>query len=65
MNNKEKNKILESITDMPNEYFDGHTEFKNMTPEERLVWLSEGIYFVYHVAQNNPSLGCAKFFQNK
>ena len=27
--------------------FDGHTDFKKMTPKQKLLWLSNTAYFVY------------------
>jgi hypothetical protein len=38
----ERKKILNTVKP---EDFDGHTEFRKMSPEQRLRWLSEGAKF--------------------
>ncbi len=37
------------ISALKPEDFDGHTEFRKMTPEQRLRWLSEGAKFIYNI----------------
>jgi hypothetical protein len=34
------------------EDFDGHTEFRKMSPEQKLRWLSEGAKFFYIIRQS-------------
>ena len=63
MKNKNKNKILQSIKDLPQECFDGHTEFSKLSAKEKLRWLSESVYFIYVTSQKNPGLGCNRFFK--
>jgi hypothetical protein len=39
--------VLPSFEELRPEDFDGHTEFSNMSPEERLIWLSAAARFVH------------------
>jgi hypothetical protein len=39
--------LREYILALPEEVFDGHTNFDVLTPEQRLVWLSQSIQFVW------------------
>ncbi len=38
---------LDIIKSCSQEDFDGHTDFKKMTPKQKLLWLSNVAYFVY------------------
>lgn len=35
--------------------FDGHTEFRKLTPEQRLRWLSEAVDFLYLAKKSKKS----------
>ena len=37
------------------EDFDGHTAFSEMTPEQRLLWLSHAAEFAYQVRKDRDS----------
>lgn len=54
---REKQKELEefkkALNDLDEKYFDGHTNFKNLTVSQKLTWLSELNYFKYIVKKNN------------
>jgi hypothetical protein len=43
MNEEEYRKFIQSL---PDDAFDGHTEFYRFTPEEKLMWLSQIAQFV-------------------
>ena len=50
---KRKNKYEGSLsngnsTELKSEDFDGHTDFRNLTPEQKLTWLSQAVQFYYH-----------------
>jgi len=57
--------MLRKISELPSEYFDGHTDFAELTPRQRILWLSSTNYFLFQAAKNNPRLGCASFFKKK
>jgi len=40
-----------SSSELSHEQFDGHTEFFAMTPEQRLIWLSEIAKFVHYARE--------------
>ncbi len=39
-------KYREFIRSLPDDAFDGHTEFHRLTPEQKLMWLSQIAQFV-------------------
>ncbi|MFQ3609204.1 MAG: hypothetical protein SNJ55_11300 [Chloroherpetonaceae bacterium] len=43
MNEEEYRQFIRSL---PDDAFDGHTEFHRLTPEEKLMWLSQIAQFV-------------------
>jgi len=45
--NEEYTKFRETISKLDPRDFDGHTCFKELTPEQRLEWLAELVIFVY------------------
>ena len=53
--NEEYSKFRETISKLDSRYFDGHTCFKELTPEQRLDWLAELVVFVYE-AKNYKKL---------
>ncbi len=63
MDNKRKEDILKKIAECENEDFDGHTDFSKMSAVDKLLWLSNTIYFIYIVAKENPDIECASFFK--
>jgi len=36
-----------SIRSLPDEVFDGHTDFEILTPGQRLAWLSQSVRFAW------------------
>jgi hypothetical protein len=42
----ETGRFRELVRAMPDEFFDGHTEFKALNPEQKLQWLSACSRFV-------------------
>ena len=62
---KSNNEILITIKDLPQECFDGHTEFCKLSPKDKLRWLSESAFFIYKISLQNPNLGCSRFFKKK
>lgn len=58
-----KKKILNQISKSAAEDFDGHTDFKSLTPRQKLEWLSSTAYFVYTMGTHNPAAGCARFLK--
>ena len=44
--------LREHILGLPEEVFDGHTNFDVLTPEQRLVWLSQSVRFVWEARRN-------------
>lgn len=48
-NDKELEEFRELLKETKSEDFDGHTEFINLTPAQKLEWLSQLIYFKYIV----------------
>jgi len=47
MNNHEYEKFRSELALLPDNAFDGHTCFKELTPWQRLDWLAELVVFVY------------------
>ena len=45
--------------------FDGHTEFEKLSAREKILWLSNTVYFLHTVARNNPEVGCRSFFSGR
>jgi len=43
----EYTRFRETISKLDSRDFDGHTCFKELTPEQRLDWLAELVVFVY------------------
>ncbi len=39
--------IYNIIKNLSEEDFDGHTEFRRLTPEQKLIWLSRAVQFTY------------------
>ncbi len=58
-----KQQLLEKIKLLPDNCFDGHTEFYKLSSKEKLQWLAESVYFVYNMSKQNPELGCSRFFK--
>jgi hypothetical protein len=48
--------IRERLATLRPEDFDGHTEFAGLTPEQRLVWLSQVAQFVVIARHTRRSL---------
>ena len=46
-NNDELDKFRETIKNLDPACFEGHTCFKELTPEQRLDWLAELVVFVH------------------
>lgn len=49
---KEIQKFRELLSSIPASDFDGHTEFKLLTPEQKLLWLSQCAQFVAAVKKD-------------
>ena len=47
MNNYEYEKFRNELSLLPDNAFEGHTCFKELTPRQRLDWLAELVVFVY------------------
>jgi len=45
--NEEYAQFLKTLSKLDASDFDGHTCFKELTPEQRLDWLAELVVFVY------------------
>jgi hypothetical protein len=45
----------ELVCAMPDEFFDGHTDFRALNPEQKLAWLSAGSRFVCAVKEKKIS----------
>jgi hypothetical protein len=60
-----RREILARVSETDEKDFDGHTEFRRLTPEQKLRWLSSSAYWVFKVAQHNPKLGCARFLPDR
>jgi len=45
-------KFREILSAIPSSDFDGHTEFRELTPEQKLLWLSQCAQFVADVKNN-------------
>ena len=45
--------------------FDGHTEFQRLSAKEKILWLSNTVFFLHTVASNNPEVGCNAFFSGR
>ncbi|MBU3914183.1 hypothetical protein KKA14_01480 [bacterium] len=63
--NYSKEEILKKIALTKDEDYDGHTDFQQLTPKQKLLWLSSTAYFIYSVGKNNPKLGCSRFFSSQ
>jgi hypothetical protein len=48
--------VIPSFEELRPEDFDGHTEFSNMSPEERLIWLSAAARFVYFARESRTAV---------
>jgi hypothetical protein len=44
---KDRAAKLALIRSLPEEDFDGHTNFKSLGPEQRLAWLSQSVRFAW------------------
>jgi hypothetical protein len=53
--NDETSKLRELVYAMPDEFFNGHTEFKTLNPEQKLQWLSACARFVYESKEKKIS----------
>ncbi|MCX5904001.1 MAG: hypothetical protein NTV89_11155 [Proteobacteria bacterium] len=51
----EPRRFRELVRAMSDNFFDGHTEFKALNPEQKLQWLSACARFVYEAQQKKPS----------
>jgi len=58
----DKSAIASLISKCSKTDFDGHTEFQKLTAKEKILWLSNTVYFLHTVASNNPEVGCKSFF---
>lgn len=47
MNNNGIDKFREDIKELDPGYFDGHTCFNDLSPEQKLDWLAELVVFVH------------------
>jgi hypothetical protein len=61
----DKSTIVSSISKCSKTDFDGHTEFQKLTTKEKILWLSNTVYFLHTVASNNPGIGCKSFFSRR
>ena len=61
----DKSAIASLISKCSKTDFDGHTEFKKLTAKEKILWLSNTVYFLHTVASNNPGVGCKSFFSRR
>jgi hypothetical protein len=52
----EYDKFRKEISLLPDNAFDGHTCFKELTPQQRLDWLAELVVFVYEAGRVRSSL---------
>ncbi|MFH0976721.1 MAG: hypothetical protein V1874_13135 [Spirochaetota bacterium] len=41
VNQNNTDNFIEFLKDIPDSDFDGHTEFERLSPEQRLMWLSQ------------------------
>jgi hypothetical protein len=48
--------VIPSFEELRPEDFDGHTEFSNMSPEERLIWLSAAARFVHFARESQTAV---------
>ncbi len=53
----ENDEFLKSLNSLKASDFDGHTAFSSMSPEERLMWLSQAAKFFF---QNSRSLAAVQ-----
>ena len=60
MNQAEKEKVLEKIYQLPDDSFDGHTNFKKMSAPDKMKWLSACVRFLDDVSKENNKPGLAK-----
>jgi hypothetical protein len=51
----EYDKFRKEISFLPDNAFDGHSCFKELTPQQRLDWLAELVVFVYEAGQIRSS----------
>lgn len=63
MDKQTKADLIKSLKGIPEDHFKGHTDFKSLTPKEKLIWLSEAAYAVYTISQENPNLRSHKHFK--
>jgi hypothetical protein len=61
----DKTEIIALISGCPRTDFDGHTEFNRLSPRDKILWLSNTVYFLHTIAKNNPKMGCNDFFSRK
>jgi len=60
-----KSEIDALISKCSEKDFDGHTEFQKLSAKEKILWLSNTVYFLHTVASNNPEVGCRSFFSGR
>jgi hypothetical protein len=48
-------RFRELVRALPDDFFDGHTEFRALNPEQKLALLSACARFVYEAQQKKPS----------
>jgi hypothetical protein len=53
----EYDKFRQEISLLPDNAFDGHTCFKELTPRQRLDWLAELVVFVYEAGRVRSAQG--------
>ena len=53
----EYDKFRGELSLLPDNAFDGHTCFKELTPQQRLDWLAELVVFVYEAKRVRDSKG--------
>jgi len=53
----ESRRFRELVRAMPAEFFDGHTEFKMLSPEQKLQWLSACSRFIGEAKEKKISSG--------
>jgi len=61
----DKSEIVSLISKCSKTDFDGHTEFQKLTAKEKILWLSNTVYFLHTIADNNPEVGCKSFFSGR
>lgn len=61
MDNTNQDKNLDDLLrSIPDEQFDGHTEFENLTPQQRLDWLAAAVQFWYKYGKPKSDLAKEK-----